>query len=863
MATSSHLQPRRREPRQAQQASSVLGITPCSDNNASLRKGATFHSPTLPSSPTDPTLHVRALPARAISSPRELQNLLDLSQQHVEDIANAIRTLDLDKDSSTYALAKEVLPLPMIFLAHTVCNRDFLKTGIRDVTQANHQHASDSGLGSSLTTSIYKEPHSYVQAGESMIQTGLHNTSTLTNSTEDLSSTSVHTPSRIYSAATKSFSSPRSDKSLDEYAVVQIKKHLVEPLLKENSIKEYHTLVEDLPHRITSKKIICLRDIEKTLIFLAEVSTDFSHGEVTLAYQFFHLVKFRAKSSASYLHFCQLVVQCLHTTVEHLNEIDQRRPTDQPYTNTYFVDLVQQVSQYARIMAVTRQKQARGQALDDTDLKAFVNLEPHLQYAIDLLATIRGEKLKLRQQDGKPAELVRERADGTCLPLEGGFTMIDENILEADMERSMARKRKCDIGKIECHTCRECSQTFTRACDLTKHEKTHSRPWKCPESDCKYHSDGWPTEKERDRHFNDKHLKNAAQFKCLFQPCAYSSKRESNCKQHMEKAHGWEYVRARTKKGQKLVSSTSHTNLPSTLPTPESDSLTSPTSTAMLNSPDLVTNASFSPDSELENSEFPELYDYSLAMGASLSPEFEQPLADSHLTIHQDPTFDTTMSYSGHLTSPDCPDLMNSPGTGYNYSPTNPTMPPLDEFEFTFDLDATNSGWKRLQSTFPQWFPTNVTPYEASDANMTKPLASEQQMIHPGYGNSFQNNSTMNNYGAFATSGAQELYDQDQSMGNYIPVRHSSSAQLDFTLFTQEIMPVSSAQADFTLFTEETRCIGTQASASGPLFPEHDLGAVGGQFYDMHEESIYDEPMETEDNMMERYMNFDEETDAA
>ena len=79
----------------------------------------------------------------------------------------------------------------------------------------------------------------------------------------------------------------------------------------------------------------------------------------------------------------------------------------------------------------------------------------------------------------------------------------------------------------------------------SKHEKTHSRPWKCSESSCKYHDYGWPTEKERDRHVNDKHSSSPSMFKCQYRPCPYESKRESNCKQHMEKAHGWAYVRSK------------------------------------------------------------------------------------------------------------------------------------------------------------------------------------------------------------------------------------------------------------------------------------------------------------------------------
>ena len=44
---------------------------------------------------------------------------------------------------------------------------------------------------------------------------------------------------------------------------------------------------------------------------------------------------------------------------------------------------------------------------------------------------------------------------------------------------------------------------------------------------------------------NDKHSSSPSMFKCQFRPCPYESKRESNCKQHMEKAHGWAYVRSK------------------------------------------------------------------------------------------------------------------------------------------------------------------------------------------------------------------------------------------------------------------------------------------------------------------------------
>ncbi|KAK8080237.1 hypothetical protein PG997_008055 [Apiospora hydei] len=76
----------------------------------------------------------------------------------------------------------------------------------------------------------------------------------------------------------------------------------------------------------------------------------------------------------------------------------------------------------------------------------------------------------------------------------------------------------------------------THAENITHHLP---RPWKCPIITCKYHEHGWPTEKELNRHVMDKHSSAPALYECLYQPCPYKSKRESNCKQHMERAHGW------------------------------------------------------------------------------------------------------------------------------------------------------------------------------------------------------------------------------------------------------------------------------------------------------------------------------------
>merc|ERR1711981_63881 len=345
-----------------------------------------------------------------------------------------------------------------------------------------------------------------------------HNTRRSTRTSHSIS-TAHSTVTRSASAISASF--PRADQLLSKEAERHIRNHIIKPILDEETLKDFHPLVEDIPRRIGAKFISNLRDLEKTLFFLAP---DF------------------APSPQSFLKFCETSIECLHTTVDYLSERDQRRDTDRPYTNNYFLDLVEQIRRYAEIMARTREKQASGQDLDEMD------------YSPDETITIEGGLSK----NGKPAELVRKTKDGKVIPL-SEHSLIneaspsskrhlidDEDMDDDDVYRSMARRRKSEKPGDVMHPCRVCDKEFKRPCDLTKHEKTHSRPWKCPDPKCKYHEHGWPTEKERDRHVNDKHNSAPQMYQCRFKPCTYSSKRESNCKQHMEKAHGWTYVRSKS-----------------------------------------------------------------------------------------------------------------------------------------------------------------------------------------------------------------------------------------------------------------------------------------------------------------------------
>ncbi|KAL2071260.1 hypothetical protein VTL71DRAFT_12495 [Oculimacula yallundae] len=175
-------------------------------------------------------------------------------------------------------------------------------------------------------------------------------------------------------------------------------------------------------------------------------------------------------------------------------------------------------------------------------------------------------------KNGKPAELVRIK-DGKATSLATGLpigigegsedalwfrrSLSEEAEEDESILRVMSRRKTPTAAELMPKRCREpgCDKEFKRPCDLTKHEKTHSRPWKCPVQNCKYYEYGWPTEKELNRHYTDKHDTAQPKFECHYKPCPYQSKREFNCKQHMEKAHGWEFTREKKTKQMSSIAS--------------------------------------------------------------------------------------------------------------------------------------------------------------------------------------------------------------------------------------------------------------------------------------------------------------------
>lgn len=78
------------------------------------------------------------------------------------------------------------------------------------------------------------------------------------------------------SALTSSISaiqSVSSDKRQLPYeACKHIEREILVPILAEKALKPFHPLVKSIPQRIVNKEIVCLRDLEKTFMWLGPVS---------------------------------------------------------------------------------------------------------------------------------------------------------------------------------------------------------------------------------------------------------------------------------------------------------------------------------------------------------------------------------------------------------------------------------------------------------------------------------------------------------------------------------------------------------------------------------------------------------------
>ena len=561
--------------------------------NLPLRKSSTFHSPTSPHSDDDPIVNIPLLSRRSPTSPQALEDAVVAGERRVASLLShvdrSLSGLESFAVDSQKTLTPDDLPVPRFMLDAHVDDNDHMdvdKTQDSKINQRPKHHSSDSGIGSTVTASEdldHDEPGKRRPSSLRLITTLIktHIIAGLNVYKNSIPAFIRELQSGIYGNGALGAGIQHA---LSAYACRQIQKYIIVPILKEASLKAFHPLVKGIPIRVGRKEITCLRDLEKVLLWLAPVSESQYAWDRSLASDLGFLFQRFSASRESFVKFGETTIQCLHTTVSHLSEPDLRRPTDRPYTNGYFLDLTEQVRQYAVMITDARERMAAGQAREGDATKYAPMTHRDNEHVLTFESD---ERLVLHgglNQNGRPAELARSK-DGKLISLRTGepIDMDAESPMRKDFatqeerdeyELSMARRRKNAPEKVS-QRCSDCDKEFKRPCDLTKHEKTHSRPWKCNDPACKYSQYGWPTEKERDRHVNDKHSVTPSMYKCQFHPCPYESKRESNCKQHMEKAHGWAYVRSKNngKTNRKSISKSASKSPPTPQVTPNSNAL--------------------------------------------------------------------------------------------------------------------------------------------------------------------------------------------------------------------------------------------------------------------------------------------------
>ncbi|OAL31128.1 hypothetical protein AYO20_08363 [Fonsecaea nubica] len=765
----------------------------CILHKMSLSKGATFHSSSSPATEDDPVLSIPHLTRR---SPTCSQSTLTSWLSEKEDVAQSIADFEQtfsgargkkisSRRRSTQSLDQQVwvrrVTLPsdegLGSSISPASDKGLAKSFERALDLLSNK---DSGLGTSISDSAEKvagntsEDDSLAQAVQGWIARCMlmcedsvnqaravaDSPDTTTRRTRQRGSPA---PSRTCStvtrsAVTQSIAPPTSRPTLRHPALSpsarkKIKDYIITPILREDRFEDFHPLVTALGSK-NNKAVKCLRDLEQSLIFQPLVST----LTVTRLTASDVDCKTLAISRQLYRLFGEFTIQLVVDTYQHLAESDQRRAADRPYNNGYFLDLVQQVNRLAAHIGSSSRAQQAGTAEENDDMA----------YSIDDEVTLEGGL----GETGNEAELVRWK-NGKGYSLRTGLPYVpspgvkraSSEALDEDVARSMARRKKGYIPEIVEMKCSDptCDKIFNRKCDLAKHEKTHSRPFKCPEASCKYHELGLPTEKERERHINDRHSKNPVFYKCEF--CEFRTKRESNCKQHQEKKHGWHYERAKGK--DKVMTKMTPAQTPRT---PSMDYSPSPA----------VSIRTWDDTSSIAGS-----IAGSMPGSSSMTP-FEQPIN----------AFDNFNGTPVTYSNPIFP--RNPPAAPYN--------PAGDDFDFNAPFQAAYQ-----PAQYPNLMTTPITP---TYSNITEPSPYNTAMdITVDC-----NNQTSWNQGLPTPSSYFQPTSRNPSISEHSPMIAGSSGQSfnDAPLIVSD----SEFQSDFSLFGgESSNAFSNPAAATATLFP--------------------------------------------
>ncbi|RVX69940.1 hypothetical protein B0A52_05775 [Exophiala mesophila] len=754
-----------------------------------MSKAATFHSPSSQPSESDPSLSIPYLARRSPScSSSTLTSWLSEKGDVARSIAEFEQTFSGARGSKSstrrrsaqnfdHIVRRVSLPSDEGFGSSISPDKGLSATLDKALDLASNR---DSGIGSSISDSAEKVEGSTCEEDGLVVQDLIQgwiarcmvmcDDVNLSPTEADSPESTSRRPRLVSRSAVTQSIAPASrpvarHPQLSSFAKKKVKDYIITPILEESRFQTLHPLVTALGTR-TNKSIRSLRDLEQSLIFQPLVSTLISRYPTRSDIP----GKTLAISTQLYRSFGEFTIQLVIDTYQQLSESEQRRASDRPYDNGYFLDLVQQVNRLASHIGSSSSASESATVEESDDMAYSPDDEVTLEGGLDETGNFAE---LVRWKDGKGISL---RTGQPYEPL-AGLKRQSSTALDEDIARSMARRKKGYIPEFIEMKCSDktCDKTFTRKCDLSKHEKTHSRPYKCSEPNCKYHEQGLPTEKELERHWNDKHSADPLFYKCEY--CEFKTKRESNCKQHMEKKHGWTYERAKGK--DKAMGSVKMT--PGQTPrTPAMDYSPSPAMS-------LRTGSIWDDNSSVAGS----------ITGSTAITPFDQPMN----------TFDSNFGQGAVTYSNPIFPRATQP---MQYAQT------LDDFDFnTFPQSYSNSAQAYIS-------PTNSTPSShmmgtpitPTYSNITEP---SPYSTHMDMAVDCPEPNTWN-IGLQTPNSFLQPHSRNPSMSNYSPMVADTSAQSfddDVMMPTEFDLP----QGDFALFGGDTSAFSNLAGPNATLFP--------------------------------------------
>lgn len=280
---SGRMHPRRR-PNLNSNLPSLQTESPSGPSKMPLRKGETFNTPTSPpSSDQDPVLSIRSLPRRAPTS----LDAITTSDQRMASILDRL-TLAESPEEKPSTKSKADPTSSRVNSAAGVNDTATKKPSNGDgknqsspqdkKVSSEEAHDSDSGLGSSISSVESMSPLSKASKLAKDCEIDGINESLLLLSDYYLTSNllvneDIHDHSAITTTAESFESGSTPRRQLGLAACKSIEKFVLIPILKEPKLQPFHALARSVPSRIVKKQIVCLRDLEKTLLWLAPVST--------------------------------------------------------------------------------------------------------------------------------------------------------------------------------------------------------------------------------------------------------------------------------------------------------------------------------------------------------------------------------------------------------------------------------------------------------------------------------------------------------------------------------------------------------------------------------------------------------------